>query len=46
MIEKLNRYVYNASKNECIQNEYRRDFDETKYTSFLIKDDELLEKIQ
>ena len=23
---------------------YRRDFDETKYTSFLIKDDELLEK--
>ena len=23
---------------------YRRDFDETKYMSFLIKDDELLEK--
>ena len=23
---------------------YRRDFDETKYISFLIKDDELLEK--
>ena len=23
---------------------HRRDFDETKYTSFLIKDDELLEK--
>ena len=23
---------------------YRRDFDETKYRSFLIKDDELLEK--
>ena len=25
-------------------NAYRRDFDETKYISFLIKDDELLEK--
>ena len=25
---------------------YRTDFDETKYTSFLIKDDELLEKIK
>ena len=24
-------------------NTYRRDFDETKYMSFLIKDDELLE---
>ena len=23
---------------------YRKDFDETKYTSFFIKDDELLEK--
>ena len=23
---------------------YRKDFDETKYTSFLIKDDELLKK--
>ena len=23
---------------------YKRDFDETKYISFLIKDDELLEK--
>ena len=23
---------------------YRKDFDETKYISFLIKDDELLEK--
>ena len=23
---------------------YRRDFDETKYMTFLIKDDELLEK--
>ena len=23
---------------------YRKDFDETKYMSFLIKDDELLEK--
>ena len=25
-------------------NGYRRDFDETKYMSFFIKDDELLEK--
>ena len=25
-------------------NAYRKDFDETKYMSFLIKDDELLEK--
>ena len=25
-------------------NAYRRDFDETEYMSFLIKDDELLEK--
>ena len=24
--------------------EYRKDFDESKYISFLIKDDELLEK--
>ena len=29
------------SKNECL---YRRDFDETKYVPFLIKDDQLLEK--
>ena len=39
MVKSLNFYV--ASKNECIA--YRRDFDETKYKSFLIKDDELLE---
>ena len=25
-------------------NAYKRDFDESKYTSFLIKNDELLEK--
>ena len=29
-----------SSKNECIQ----KDFDENKYMSFLIEDDELLEK--
>ena len=33
-------YVYFSEKNSA----YRRDFDETKYISFLIKDDELFEK--
>ena len=32
--------MYNASK----MNAYRRDFDETKCMSFLIRNDELLEK--
>ena len=36
MLKKLDLYVYFFS--------YRKDSDETKYISFLIKDDELLEK--
>ena len=28
----------------CIQSAYRRNFDETNYMSFLIKDNQLLEK--
>ena len=44
--------MYISTKNQCIQKRltflpkvsvYRKDFDETKYMSFLIKDDELLE---
>ena len=37
---KLELYVYFSQKMSA----YSRDFDETKYMSFLIKDDELLEK--
>ena len=37
IVKKLDLYVYKISA-------YRRDFDETKCKSFLIKDDELLEK--
>ena len=33
-------FMYVSSKNEC----HRRDFDETKYISFLIKSDNVLEK--
>ena len=40
MIKKLGLYVY-FPQNECI---YRKDFDEIKHISFLIKDDELLEE--
>ena len=36
---KFDLYVYFSQKLA-----HRRDFDETKYMSFLIKDDELLEK--
>ena len=34
--------MYISLKNDCIL----KDFDETKYISFLKEDDELLEKIQ
>ena len=34
-------FWYISPKNECV---YRKDFDETDYVCFLIKDDELLEK--
>ena len=33
--------MFISPKNECI---YRKDFDEIKHISFLIKDDELLEE--
>ena len=39
MLENRPLYVFLPKMNAC-----RRDFDETKYMSFLIKDDELLEK--
>ena len=38
--KKVETFMYNASK----MNAYRRDFDETKCMSFLIRNDELLEK--
>ena len=40
ILKKINPYVYFCHKMSA----YRKDFDETKYTSFLIKDDELLKK--
>ena len=40
MIKKVHLHVYSSQKIHV----YRRNFDETKYISFLIKDDELLEK--
>ena len=39
MLENRPLYVFLSKMSAC-----RRDFDETKYMSFLIKDDELLEK--
>ena len=41
MLKKLNAYVYFLKMTA-----YRKDFDETKYMSFLIKDHELLKKKQ
>ena len=41
MLKKLDLYALFLQKMSV----YRKDFDETKYMSFLIKDDELLEKI-
>ena len=41
MLKKLDLYVSFSQKLVCV---YRRDFDETAYMSFLIKDDESLEK--
>ena len=40
MVKKLNPYVYFLPKISA----YRKDFDETKNMSFLMKDDELSEK--
>ena len=39
ILKKSDLYVYFSQKIRA----YRRDFDETKYMSFLINDDELLE---
>ena len=40
MLKELGLYTYSFQK----LSPYRRDFDETNYMSFLIKNDELLEK--